>query len=144
MFEDHDTPIIVVDKENILNQQETQQNTMTDVLQQQISTAGTPAPSVEIITDEKQTAENLIDNDLANKKNNTSNVNADLLSTELNDLNSKNNTISEIIQSKEVSPKKTVPKFTPLVSSMNSKIIHRVLCYSSTTRYFMYIAYFIF
>lgn len=122
MFEVHDTPIIVIDKENILNQQETQLNAMTNVLQQQISTA-LPASSIEIITDEKQTSENLIDNDLANKKTNTSNVNADQLSTEINDLNSKNNTISEIIQSKEVSPKKTVPKFTPLVSLMNSKII---------------------
>lgn len=133
---------MVTDKENILHQQETELNTMTDPLPpaqptmaNQDLTANDKLSNEKVIIidldDKKQTTNKVTDTTAtaaaaATATNSTattittptsaaSPVAAEILTTELIDLNSKNNTITEIIQAKEVSPKKTIPKFTPLV-----------------------------
>lgn len=131
---------MVTDKENILHQQETELNTMTDPLPpaqptmaNQDITANDKLSNEKVIIidldDKKQTNNKVTDTTAAaaTATNSTATtittptsaatpVAAEILTTELIDLNSKNNTITEIIQAKEVSPKKTIPKFTPLVS----------------------------
>lgn len=133
---------MVTDKENILHQQETELNTMTDPL----PPAQPTMANQDLTANDKLSNEKVIIIDLDDKKQITNKVTdttaaaaaatatnstattittptsaatpvaGEILTTELIDLNSKNNTITEIIQAKEVSPKKTVPKFTPLVS----------------------------
>lgn len=134
---------MVTDKENILHQQETELNTMTDPL----PPAQPTMANQDLTANDKLSNEKVIIIDLDDKKQTTNKVTdttaaaaaaatatnstattittptsaatpvaAEILTTELIDLNSKNNTITEIIQAKEVSPKKTIPKFTPLVS----------------------------
>lgn len=80
-------------------------------------TVSVSSASTELISEEKLPAEKVIEidenKDQVLQKPTIASVD---ISTELIDLNIKNNAITEIIQAKEVSPKKTIPKFTPLVS----------------------------
>ncbi|XP_065366758.1 telomere-associated protein RIF1 isoform X2 [Calliphora vicina] len=137
LFEDQDTPCLITDKENILQQQETEVNTMSDPMLPQTSTnsvtAALATASLQLTVEDKMTADQVIviddDKDETCKKSTvatttttTTAPSVDILSTDLIDLNSKNNTISEIIQAKEVSPKKTIPKFTPLSSPPDRKL----------------------
>lgn len=121
VFRDHESPCLVTDKENILQQQDTELNSMIGNMSPKPTTStetvAVSSPTVELVSEEKSTAEKVIEidekKDQVLKKNTIASVD---ISTELIDLNSKNNAITEIIQAKEVSPKKTIPKFTPLVS----------------------------
>ncbi|XP_037821060.1 telomere-associated protein RIF1 isoform X1 [Lucilia sericata] len=137
VFEDQDTPCMITDKENILQHQETELNTMTDPqISTDIATPSLATASLELIAENKLPAADnnkviVIDDEnyeAASKKTNTTTASTattpsvEILSTDLIDLNSKTNTISEIIQAKEVSPKKTIPKFTPLSSPPDRKL----------------------
>ncbi|KAM7344307.1 rap1 interacting factor 1 isoform 2-T2 [Cochliomyia hominivorax] len=140
LFEDNETPCSVTDKENILHQQDTTLNTITDALPLAQTSINATAPAVvssaasEVITsaekiieidDKNERASKAVDNSAATTtiiSTMATPVVPEVLTTELIDLNNKNNTITEIIQAKEVSPKKTVPKFTPLSSPPDRKL----------------------
>lgn len=113
---------MVTDKENILQQQETQLNTMTDPPQSSVvATPALSAASVELVCEEKLPSQKITERNDKKDQAIKSAETLDALSTELIDLNTKTNTITEIIQAKEVSPKKTIPKFIPLVSEKDLK-----------------------
>lgn len=136
IFDDHATPITEKDKENILmQQQETQLQTQTvaeSLPPTEIATATplTTTPQMSRESTEKTVAEkntvtdNLQKKDEASTKKGPNTV--EILSNELIDLNNKSNTnaITEILQTKEVSPKKTSTRFTPLVIKETEENLH--------------------
>lgn len=116
VFEDNETPCPIKDKDNVLKNQVSVSNTIADpVAVTAPTTIGSPAMAAEAIdltAEDTTPGQKVVEIDDKAKKTCT-----DILSTELIDLNSKNSAITEIIQAKELSPKKTTPKFIPLVSA---------------------------
>lgn len=137
IFDDHATPITEKDKENILmQQQETQLQTQTvgeSLPPTEIATA-TPLTTTQMAREstEKTVAEKNPVTDNQQKKDEASTKKGpntvEILSNELIDLNNKSNTnaITEILQTKEVSPKKTSTRFTPLVIKETEENLHYI------------------
>lgn len=136
--EDHETTAIEKDKENIITEQQQQLETQlpTESLPANVIATATPltayssasssssssstklSQETEKSTHDKQTApEAAAKKDEVAKKPAPGPHTVEILSNELIDLNKTNtNAITEILQTKEVSPKKTNPtRFTPLV-----------------------------
>ncbi|XP_013114554.1 telomere-associated protein RIF1 [Stomoxys calcitrans] len=137
IYDENDTPLIEKDKENILvEQQETQLPTMAETLPPTEITTDTPLNTArhaatqesEKSASAKAFSANTDSTGDSHKKDEASKKasnNIEILSNELIiDLNNKSNTnaITEILQTKEVSPKKTTTRFTPLSSPPDRKL----------------------
>ncbi|XP_075165147.1 rap1 interacting factor 1 [Haematobia irritans] len=134
IFDDHETPLTEKDKENILmEQQETQlPPTIVESLPPTEIATETQMNTVRQTQDgEKKMTTAKVSNSVTtdtNKKDEASKKadnTVEILSNELIiDLNTKSNTnaITEILQTKEVSPKKTSTRFTPLSSPPDRKL----------------------
>lgn len=134
VFVERDTLVSDKDKENI-QEQETELQTMTIDLHPPSSSVGAAnrakaatAVVPDVVVAKPPSVDKasivMVDNntkdDAAKKVFAATSANTiEILSNELLDLNSKANAITEIIQTKEVSPKKTTTRFTPLVSCIN-------------------------
>lgn len=141
LTDDHETAATEKDKENIIvvepQQQETHLPTMTESLPPTVIATATPlsactATSTQMSQETDKSTQDKhqsASSDANQKKEEGPNKKAtgphtiEILSNELIDLNKTNtNAINEILQTKEVSPKKTNPtRFTPLVIS-NEKL----------------------